>query len=490
MTRYCGIYDFELLPYALGDVLTWNIQTALRCETAGRDRVDVFICVDERYPSSIYQRNLVTEDNCGLFFSELFGAFGTHPRLGDILVYHNRDRLLADLRAAAAGDPLNAEVLADYERVLKRRDDEAALNEYFIKYIYAHDEINRFAAAEGRIPLLRPSRGCTPDIAGLRAGLFAGKHIVVVHPRLRRLDQGYGGGHTNWRDSDFLEWFEFLRAAERRHPDIVFVVVGRLQEKPLEILNLPNVVSLRTLGFGLGHELSLMLESDLFIGTSSGFAAMANFSEIPYFITKVNEESCNAYRIAPGCERLPFARPDQLLVYEPETTDLLLRLLDRGLPRRPPKTTGPTPERTSAIDPGAFVRERSRWLHPGATTSRFFTDDAYMRQETAFLLLPRIEAAKAHYAESRSRAAATVSRIEANFPQLRDCFPDLVRLKALLAGDDDEKDPSIMRAPHSLRALIVGRLPMPLRRVLRAGRTALRRLRRRAEAPRRLAREH
>lgn len=488
MARYCGIYDFELLPYALGDVLTWNIQTALRCETAGRDQVDMFICVDPRYPSSIYQRNLVTEDNCGLFFSELFGAFGTHPRLGNILVFHDRDQLLDELRRAVRGDALNEEVLGDYERVLKRRDDEAALNEYFIKYIYAHDEINRFAASRGHIPLLQPSLGCGPDIAGLTAALFAGKRVVVVHPRLRRLDQGYGGDHTNWRDSDFLEWFEFLRAAERRYPDVAFVVVGRLQEKPLEILNLPNVVSLRTLGLGLGHELTLMLESNLFIGTSSGFAAMANFSAVPYFITKVNEESCNAYRIPPGCERLPFARPDQLLVYEPETTDLLLRLLDRGLAGSAPKTDGPPPERRNAIDPAEFARERARWLHPGATTSRFFADDAYTRQETAFLLLPRIAEAETQCAESRSRAAATVSRIEANFPQLRDRLPELVRLKALL-DDGGAGAASIARAPRSLRARIVARLPLPLRRVLRAGRTALRRWRR-TEAPRRLARGH
>lgn len=486
--RYCGVYDFELLPYALGDVLTWNIQTALRCEAARRDRVDVLICVDPRYPSSIYQRNLVTADNCGLFLSELFGAFGTHPRLGSILVFSEREQLLAELLRRASDDPLNAEILADYERVLKRRDDEAALNEYFIKYIYAHDEINRFAEIHGRIPLLQPSIGCTPDTAGLAATLFAGKRIVVIHPRLRRLDQGYGGEHTNWRDSDFLEWFEFVRAAERRYPDVTFVVVGRLQEKPLEILKLSNVVSLRTLGLGLGHELTLMLDSNLFIGTSSGFAAMANFSEVPYFITKVNEEFCNAYRIPPGCERLPFARPDQLLVYEPETTDLLLRLLDRGLAGNVAKASGPALERLDRIDPPGFARERARWLHSGATTSWFFTDDAYSRQEAAFLLLPRIKQAEADCALSRSRAVATASRIEANFPQLRDCFPDLVRLKALL-DEDTGREVSIARAPRSLRARIVGCLPVSIRRFLRSSRTMVRRFRRAARRER-MARGH
>ena len=94
--RYCGIYDFELLPYALGDVLTWNIQTAIRCEQLGRERVDVYVCMDERYPSSIYQRGLVTAENCGLFFNELYGAFGTHPRLGNLFVEictHRRESL-------------------------------------------------------------------------------------------------------------------------------------------------------------------------------------------------------------------------------------------------------------------------------------------------------------------------------------------------------------------------------------------------------------
>jgi hypothetical protein len=112
---------------------------------------------------------------------------------------------------------------------------------------------------------------------------------------------------------------------------VQFVVLGRIQEKPLEILRMPNVISLRTLGLGLGHELTLMLHSDLFMGTSSGFAAMANFSAIPYFITHMNRNSCIAYGIELGAEQLPFATEGQILVYEPETSHMLARLLERGL---------------------------------------------------------------------------------------------------------------------------------------------------------------
>ena len=54
---------------------------------------------------------------------------------------------------------------------------------------------------------------------------------------------------------------------------------------------------------------------------------------------------------SPGAERLPFATERQLLVYEPETEELLMRLLEQGLAGVPPR--GPAPRsrrRDPAID--------------------------------------------------------------------------------------------------------------------------------------------
>src|SRR5260221_6362579 len=300
---YCAVYDFELMPYALGDVLTWNVQTAIRCEELGRERVDILICLDERYPAGIYQRGLVTAENCGLFFNELFGAFGTHPRPGNILVYRRREDVLNHLGGIARQDPAAAEMLADYERALAARDDEDALVGYFTKYIHSHERINAFAKAHRRIPLLLPSTGTEPDIRGLLTRRFADKRVVAIHMRMRRLDAGYGGERTYARDSDFLEWYEFLKSAEQAHPDVQFGALGRLAEKPLELLKLPNVTSVRVFGLGLGHELTLTVHSDLFIGTSSGFAAMANFSTVPYFVTHMTAASCKAYEIEHGAQR-------------------------------------------------------------------------------------------------------------------------------------------------------------------------------------------
>ncbi len=433
-TNYCAVYDFELMPYALGDVLTWNIQTAIRCENLGRERVDVYICMDERYPASIYQKGLVTAENCGLFFNELYGAFGTHPRLGGIFIYRRREEMLQRLSAVSEGDAVNSEVLSDYLRVLDFRGVESALNEYFIKYIYLHEHINDFAHKHGRIPRLLPSQGCDPDVTELIQKRFAGRKIVTVHVRLRRLDVGYGGEHTYTRDSDFLEWYEFLREAGNRYPEAVFVMLGRLQEKPLEMLKLPNVLSLRILGLGLGHELTLMLRSDLFIGSSSGFAAMANFSKIAYFITKMNKESCNAYQIEQGCDRLPFATERQLLIYEPETREMLMRLLERGLAGVSAREGSPVRISDGPIDIRSWSRERSQKLFPGATTHRVFIDSAHSDSETAFLLWPKIEEARVADSEDRKdQAWSLMHRVETNFPTICRRFPEFLRLKAHLA---------------------------------------------------------
>src|SRR5258706_1502381 len=433
--NYCAVYDFEIMPYALGDVLTWNVQTAIRCEELGRERVDAYICMDERHPASIFQRDLVTADNCGLFFNELFGAFGTHPKPGNVFLYRRREEMLERLRAVSKGDAENSEPLADYEQTLRNRADDDVLIRYFTKHIHFHDRINAYAAEHGRIPLLRPSTGCEPDVTALVANRFAGKKIVSVHIRLRRLDAGYGAENTYSRDSDFLEWYEFLIDAEKSHPDVQFVLMGRLQEKPLELLNLPNVASLRSWGLGLGHELTLMLHSDLFIGASSGFAAMAYFSETPYFITRMTQDACKAYSIKFGAERFPFGTDRQILVYEPETKELLMRLLERGLAGVPPRggVSGPTMD--PAIDVRSWEWERSRWLWPGATSYRFFDDAAFTDKETAYLVWPKVKEARAEWRRGLGDRAWTIlERIEASFPRMCERFPEFLRLRMLLAS--------------------------------------------------------
>jgi hypothetical protein len=476
-----GIYDFELFPYALGDVLTWNVRTAMRCEELGRQLVDIYICLDKRYPTGIFQRGMVSSENFELFFSELYTAFGTHPCLGNIFIFREREALLASLLAVAEKDPLVVESVEEYLVVLEHSEKykarldtvtavkkkldpikaaiKAALpkkaqeivfnlampggrrvTEYFDKYIHSHEEINAFSEKFGRIPLLGKSVGCDADVDEFVAQRLQGKKIVPFHLRLRRLDVGYGGDQSYDRDSDFFEWFDFLRTATSQYPDVVFVALGRLQEKPLELLALPNVMSLRSFGMGLGHELTFMNRADLFIGSSSGFAAYANFSSIPYFVTKMNPGACRAYVIPEGSVRLPFAFPKQELVYEMETSEMLMGLLERGLELEPrktkemarapsaiPKTGG------GMVDIQAWRNARLQPSNPAATSSRFHTDTDYREAETGFLLEPVFVRIGSLHKEGRSdEALSLLKRVQNNFPELCPRLPEFASLSAML----------------------------------------------------------
>jgi len=479
-----AIYDFELFPYALGDVLTWNVRTAMRCEELGRDKVDIYICADEKHPAGIYQRGLVNPQNFELFFNELYSAFGTHPRLGNIHIFRERETLLERLQEIVLQDGINAEAVSDYLSVLGYRvsggvlektwhaiirglrdnsvvreiynrclpssvrttvgniahQDEKKINDYLIKYIHSHKAINEFAAKHGGIPFIQPALGCAPDVDELITRRFHGKKLVSFHLRLRRLDAGYGGAHSYTRDSDFLEWYDFLSEAGRRYPEVAFIALGRIQEKPLELLDLPNVTSLRVFGMGLGHELTLMLKSALFIGTSSGFAALANFSALPYAITKMNPGSCLAYAIPEGEERLPFAQENQKLIYAPETTQLLMDLLETGLgyPERREKSYSPkvSSSDSAEVDVQSWLVARAQPSNSVATTSRFFTNEKYRQAETAYLLLPSLDRVRQALLDNdRPKARSILDRLRKSFALLCDQLPQYQLLLEVLNNE-------------------------------------------------------
>lgn len=339
------------------------------------------------------------------------------------------------LRELANSDEGIAKTIDEYETALDAGEDIIAQNNYLANNAYSHDAINGFLAEHGKIPLLCDSLGYRPDVTGLMVKRFAGKRIVTFHMRNRRLDAGYGGTFSYSRDSDFLEWYEFLSEAGQKYPDVQFVALGRLQEKPLELLTLPNVTNLRDWGLGLGHELTLMRISDLFIGASSGFAAMANFCEIPYFITRMTKEACKAYGIEFYSERLPFGTDRQILVYEPETKELLMRLLERGLRSVPPKVPVSGPVLYPPIDVRSWVWERSRWLYPGSTSYRFFNNALFADKETAFLLWPHVVQAQAQWHRGLANQALIILlRLEASFPRVCERFPEFLRLKMQIAS--------------------------------------------------------
>jgi hypothetical protein len=432
-----GIYDFELLPYALGDVLTWNVKTAIQCEEAGREALDVYVSVDRQSVPFIFQRELVDQHNAELFFHELYAAFCTNPKLRNIYIFRSKDSLIERLQEVAAEDDINALRVAKYLATLEQSGlthgvDPAVLSAgaspavpgsealvaYFTSEILSHKSINAFARKYGRIPQLVAPSGCAADVEQFMQECGAGKRIVPFHFRCRQLDLGYGGEGSYPRDANFVEWFDFLERAAKEHPEVIFVAVGRLQEKPLAMLQLPNVTNLRVLGMNLGHELALLLQGEFFIGISSGFAQFANFTSVPYFVVKMTQESYRAYDIPLGSAKLPFALGNQELISGPDTSALLFSLLERGLSRNADRARNLREPRFGAP---VIANERTRLSssHISTTTSRFFINDDYQSRESSRLLLGSIQEGKENWLKGELLEASRIIKA------ISDRFPDL-----------------------------------------------------------------
>jgi hypothetical protein len=383
---YPAVYDFALFPYALGDVLTWNVHTAIRASEVGRPFVDILVCADPGRPASIYQQGLVHQDNYLLHLHELLPAFHTHPALRHIKIFRNREDMLREASGYASGSQEIAEDLAQFSKAIIPAASEAERNAYFIKFIYSHRKLNRWYESQRRIPKLVAPLSYAHDIEALSASLFRERRPVVVHFRLRRMDLSMEGSHTYERDSDFCQWYEFLVNTQKQIPEVQFIVLGRLPEKPLAVLQLENVTSLRTLGMNLGHELAMIAKADLFIGSSSGFAAMANFTDTPYFITKMGQSPCDAYEIPLGTKQLPFAEPNQHLVYGPESKEVLERLLKEGL-RLPSRRTVTRSDSLSCCTPSdsSMVEEFEAAGGPRLSSHRIYIDENQTNAEIMHL---------------------------------------------------------------------------------------------------------
>jgi hypothetical protein len=93
--------------------------------------------------------------------------------------------------------------------------------------------------------------------------------------------------------------------------------------------------------------------------------------------------------------------------------------------------------------------ERAQWLHPGATSARYFLDETYRNKETAFLVWPKLRELRAEWHKGWRKAAlwSELHRLETHFPRLCANFPEFLRLRGLLAAERNES--GVVKACHA-----------------------------------------
>jgi hypothetical protein len=359
---YHDIYDFSLFPISLGDIITWGVKSALRASAVGREKVHVhLICDPDKSGFNPLQSSTYLVE---LFVAEVIPAFYSHPYFSGLSVYRSREDFQEAFSKLAKDDDISLKVCLEHESKFKDRSNFDLTNQYFNLRCTFHDDINACYKQTGTFPKVGYLKDCLVDWHALQSQFAADTFWVTLQFRLRKLDSGMPVGSTEGlrRDAPFVTWYNFIREANSLYPSVRFILLGRLQEKPLELLRLPNVVVLRALGMSLGHEITALLNSDLYMGSPSGFAQAAHFSDVPYDIFNCTPEGCKNYAIPYGTERLPIALPRQRLHYGLEEIDMLLESLKRALQEGQKAITLPETfrtNRTGSTDPLFINDEQS-----------------------------------------------------------------------------------------------------------------------------------
>jgi hypothetical protein len=308
---FLGVFDFSYQHYALGDLLTNQVNLALMTIEQGLAQVDIIVMVNPDLPSARMQ-SFVTPTNYIGHLDNIMPIFACNPLLRSL-------RLVRDVQTfnflIASHHGSGAPMWPDLKTHLKMEQD----------FPISHRRINAFHARHGHIPLLSAPRGYESWARRFHETELGGRPLVIVNPRQSSLTETPA---VTARDAPLPVWYAFIDAVAEKRPEAMFVMVGGFQEWEHQLLRRRNVFIPRSCGLRLAHELALFKLADLFMGTSSGFATFATFGGIPYVITNVARNFAHDAEVQPNDRHYPFAKPNQILTWHQETADELLLLFN------------------------------------------------------------------------------------------------------------------------------------------------------------------
>jgi hypothetical protein len=318
-----GVFDFSYQHYALGDLLTTQVDLAVMAAEQQIDNVDILVMVNPQRPSARFQP-FVTPDNYTSYLDNILPALTCNPMLRSLQVFRDIYTFnYALLSRYGRGDA----ILPDLDNHLRMRQN----------YPIGHQRINAFHARTGRIPSLPAPRSYEKWAERFHRDELAGRPLVIINPRQSSLTNN---PTVVYRDAPLDSWHAFIDEIAAKDPEILFVMVGGFQEWEHRLQHRKNVFIPRAFGLTLAHELGLIRIAELFMGTSSGFATFATFSEMNYAILNIEHSFAPHVGLEVGDRHYPFGRKCQILTWHRETTDELLALFNELYEKRSDRRAG------------------------------------------------------------------------------------------------------------------------------------------------------
>lgn len=317
VNRTIGIYDFNAAPYALGDVASWIENVAITAEESKSLSTEIFIITGPNQKSRV--QSFLDRENYHHHFGDLFPIFLFTPNLAKIHIYDGSHRFFGMIQLF---------------QLLKQRKKEnnivhtwPSVNDIIRKkWVYtSHSRINNFYEKNNYIPRLAIYPSFSEFSESPIKEIVKNKTIISVNIRQRKKYSDYRNNYSDLlRDSSIDEWYNFFMYNEKNNPDCLFLILGGYSEWDNKLYRFNNILIPRTKSMNLYDEISLLLKSDMFLGSSSGFAQIASFSTIPYIITNMQPSGAIAADIPYESPRYPFALENQYLLWGREKTDQLI----------------------------------------------------------------------------------------------------------------------------------------------------------------------
>jgi hypothetical protein len=317
------IYDFRILPFALGDIVISMIHGAIDLKNQ-----------PSKFPFYYYRNDL--EKN--------------HP-IQSLINKPNAKRYLGDLNEALLFNPLGLRV----KKLTKKSDNtgcettqELAIQKFYREYvksnrvkeyhnyfnsnIASHKSLNQWYAENNQIPQLQSPGSIARDTRNLIKQYTGKNKWICVHLRFRGLgiDEDLADVKRN-ADPEF--WHEMLSRISREYKnDHAVLLLGPAGRYPASFNEITNLYAVSGMGGTLKNSIAAILFGTAFIGSSSGFANCATFSSTPYLIFDVSKGGYENYCIENDSSLLPFAKKQQYLSFQLEDPKMCAEKIRNLLP--------------------------------------------------------------------------------------------------------------------------------------------------------------
>lgn len=291
------ICDFRTIPFTVGELLWFQAYAMMLRIEHKADKIDlVWLCDPER-PARWDEG--VTPANYHYHLSRLLPLAYVNPYLGSFLL----------MDSSEAVEMYVKDNLHRYSHIAPSFKDYAVRR---LTYLDWYAQLLDFHRRHGYVPQL----SCKPGML-LWARSFIRQEVrphipIVVH---MRNDRSWARDR-NARFESWLEFFEFCRGKY----EVKFLAIGTRDEIDPRARDLDNLIFTAEHGTTVEQDMALIQSGLLYLGSTSGPAVMASLSGRPYAIFNYRASHT---RLPKGSQH-PFAAPMQKLVWEPETTELLI----------------------------------------------------------------------------------------------------------------------------------------------------------------------